>query len=92
MNAKRKGTHNEHRSRRLLETAGYAVTRAAGSLGRWDLVAISATDLCVVQVKSNRPPAPAERRALAAFACPKNCRRLVHVWRDRAQSPVVTEV
>jgi hypothetical protein len=40
MNAKRKGIHNAHRSRRLLETAGYAVTRAAGSLGAWDLVGI----------------------------------------------------
>ncbi len=32
MNARRKGTPNEHRSRRLLEileTAGYALTRAA---------------------------------------------------------------
>jgi Holliday junction resolvase len=31
MNTKRKGTRNEHRSRRLLETAGYAVIHAAGS-------------------------------------------------------------
>src|SRR5262245_1538557 len=36
--AKRKGTRNEHRSRLLLEAAGYAVTRAAASLGAWDLI------------------------------------------------------
>jgi hypothetical protein len=28
--AKRKGTRNEHRSRAVLEAAGYVVTRAAG--------------------------------------------------------------
>jgi len=31
--AKRKGTSNEHKSRVHLEAAGYAVTRAAASLG-----------------------------------------------------------
>ena len=31
MNAKAKGTRNEHRSMRLLESAGYSVTRAAAS-------------------------------------------------------------
>lgn len=56
MNAKRKGTKNERRSKVLLESTGYAVTRAAASLGMWDLVAVSATDFCLVQVKSNRPP------------------------------------
>lgn len=40
--AKRKGTKNEHRSRLLLEAAGYAVTRAAASLGAWDLSSGSA--------------------------------------------------
>ena len=92
MNAKRKGTRNEHRSRRLLETAGYAVTRAAASLGAWDLIGVSGTDFVLVQVKSNRPPPPAEREALAGFPCPANCKRLVHVWRDRRRWPVVTEL
>jgi Holliday junction resolvase len=44
VNAKGKGTRNEHRSMRLLEAAGYSVTRAAASLGAWDLVAISSKD------------------------------------------------
>ncbi len=56
MNAKRRGTRNEHRSRRLLEAAGYAVTRAAGSLGAWDLVGIGPIDVVLLQVKSNRAP------------------------------------
>ncbi len=31
MNAKAKGTRNEHRSRNILEAAGYRVTRVAGA-------------------------------------------------------------
>jgi len=92
MNAKRKGTRNEHKSRRLLEAAGYCVTRAAGSLGAWDLVGVSATDFVLVQCKSNRAPAPAERETLAGFACPSNCKRLVHVWHDRQRWPEVREL
>lgn len=60
MNTKKKGARNEHRSRRLLETAGYWVTRAAGSLGCWDLIGISATDFLLVQVKSNDWPGSVE--------------------------------
>ena len=88
--SKRKGTRNEHRSMRLLEASGYSVTRAAASLGVWDLVGISATGFCVVQVKSNRPSSPAERETLASFQCPPDCWRLIHVWKDRARAPVVT--
>ena len=43
MNAKRKGTRNEHRSKVILEAAGYAVCRAAASLGVWDLIAVGST-------------------------------------------------
>ena len=40
MNAKAKGTRNEHRSMRLLEAAGYRCTRSAASLGEWDIIGI----------------------------------------------------
>jgi hypothetical protein len=92
MNAKAKGTRNEHRSRDILEAAGYAVTRAAGSLGAWDLVGIGLTDVVLLQVKSNLPPAPAEREALRLFPCPSNCKRLPHVWHDRQRLPDVREL
>lgn len=52
MNAKRKGTRNEHRSIALLETAGYACTRAAASLGAWDIIGVSSADVVLVQVKT----------------------------------------
>ena len=56
VNAKRKGTKNEHRSIRLLEAAGYACTRAAASLGAWDIIGVGSTDFALVQVKTRDWP------------------------------------
>ena len=91
-NAKRKGTRNEHRSRLLLEAAGYRVTRAAGSFGEFDLVAISRTGILLVQCKSNRPPGPIERACLIEFPAPDNAQRLIHVWHDGQRLPEVREL
>jgi len=90
--AKRKGSRNEHRSRRLLEAAGYCCTRAAGSLGAWDLIGVSASDFVLVQVKTRDWPGTAEIETLSSFACPANCRRLVHRWRDRQRVPDVRQL
>jgi Holliday junction resolvase-like predicted endonuclease len=92
MNAKRKGTRNEHRSKALLEAAGYAVCRAAASLGVWDLIAVGSTDVVLVQVKTRDWPGTAEMETLQAFRCPPNCRRIVHRWRDRQRLPDVREL
>ena len=90
--AKRKGTRNEHRSRRLLEAAGYAVCRAAASLGVWDLIGVSASDVVLVQVKTRDWPGSTEMETLRAFAAPPNARKLVHRWRDRQRVPDVRAV
>lgn len=92
MNAKAKGNRNEHKSIRLLEAAGYACTRAAASLGVFDIVAVGADDVLLVQVKSNRWPASEEMNTIAKFAAPANCRKLIHRWRDRASAPDVREI
>jgi len=92
MNAKRKGTRNEHRSIALLESAGYRCTRAAASLGEWDIIGIGSTDVVLVQVKTRDWPGSAEMETLQDFPCPPNCRRLVHRWRDRRRLPDVREV
>jgi Holliday junction resolvase len=52
LNAKAKGTRNERRSMRLLEAAGYYVTRSGASLGAWDLIAVSSKDVALIQVKT----------------------------------------
>ena len=92
MNAKRKGTRNEHRSMALLEAAGYATTRAAASLGAWDIIGVGSTDVVLVQVKSNAWPGSVEMEALHGFKTPPNCRKLVHRWRDRQRQPDVREL
>ncbi len=92
MNAKAKGTRNEHRSMALLEAAGYSVTRAAASLGAWDIIGIGSADVVLVQVKSNEWPRSEEMETLSGFRCPANCRRLVHRWRDRQRLPDVKEL
>lgn len=92
MNTAAKGRRLEHRSRRLLEAAGYAVVRAAGSLGTWDLVGLSPAGVALVQVKANRPPSPADLEGLRDFPAPPNTVKLVHVWRDRQRAPDIREL
>ena len=90
--AKRKGTLNEHRSRNLLEQQGYRVTRAGGSIGAWDLIAFSATDVLVIQCKTNEWPRSIELALLTAFPVPPCARKLVHRWRDGESKPDVLEL
>ena len=92
MNAKAKGTRNEHRSIRLLEAAGYACTRAAASLGAFDIIGIGSKDVVLVQVKTRDWPGAVEMESLREFPVPPNARKLVHRWRDRERLPDVKEV
>ena len=92
MKTKAKGTRREHKSKLLLEAAGYEVIRAAGSHGVWDLWGISSTDIVLVQVKSRDLPYGAEREAMEAFQVPPNCRKLVHRWKDGEKLPDVIEL
>ena len=81
MNAKRKGSRNEHRSIRLLEATGYAWTRAAVSLGVFDVVG-----------KTRDWPGKVEMAQLERFAVPPNAKKLIHRWRDGMPRPDVREV
>lgn len=93
MNTKRKGTRAEHKSMRLLEERGYKVTRAAASLGEWDLVAIGPRDVLLIQVKVNRRPGRKEMKRLEEFQVPGCCCvKLVHRWKDYAREPEEWEV
>jgi Holliday junction resolvase len=92
MNAKGKGTRNEHRSIRLLESAGYSCTRAAASLGAWDVIAIGSQDMILLQVKTRDWPGSVEMETMKNFPCPPNCRRLIHRWRDRQRLPDTKEL
>jgi Holliday junction resolvase len=87
LNAKRKGNRNEHRSIALLEAAGYACTRAAASLGVFDIVGIGPSDVVLVQTKSNDWPRAVEMEAIRNFPCPAICKKLIRRWRDRQRLP-----
>lgn len=89
MKTKAKGTRNEHRSMLLLEATGYRCTRAAASLGAWDIIGIGSTDVVLVQVKTRDWPGTAEMELLMLFPCPPPCKKLVHRWRDRQRVPDV---
>jgi hypothetical protein len=91
-NPKAKGSRNEHRSMEVLERAGYACTRAAASLGAWDIIAIGSTDLVLCQVKTRDWPGKLETALLKEFPAPSNARKLVHRWRDRQRLPDVREL
>lgn len=90
--SKAKGARNERRSMAILEAAGYRCTRAAGSLGAWDVIGIGRTDIVLCQVKTRDWPSTVEMEALRDFQAPPNARKIVHRWRDRQRLPDVKEV
>ena len=92
MNASAKGRRLEHRSRRILEAAGFEVIRAAGSKGAFDLAGFSPAGILLIQVKCARLPSPAEREVLALFPAPTNARKLIHVYYPRRREPRVVEL
>src|SRR6185503_2910469 len=77
--SKAKGLRNEHKAMKILRAAGYHVTRAASSLGMFDVVAINAQGVRLIQVKSNRDVSPIEREAIQIFdGLPANATK--EVW------------
>lgn len=89
MNTKRKGNRNEHRSRRLLESDGYAVIRSAASRSPFDLIAFNSFQIMLVQVKTGKFPSKAELEAILLFPAPPNTTKIIHRWRDHARFPDV---
>jgi len=87
--SKAKGARNEHKTMRYLEALGYACTRAAASLGVFDVVAVGPRDVKLLQVKSNRWPGSVEMEAIELFACPSSCTKEIWRWNDHARQPVV---
>jgi hypothetical protein len=98
-NAKAKGNRNEYKSRDMYIERGFEVQRAAGSLGMFDLIALSTYVIHLVQVKSNHLPSPAERKLienhhLILGSNPKDAEAIyymavIHVWKDHARQPII---
>ena len=92
VNGKAKGTRAEHKSIRLVQAPGYACTRAAASLGAWDIISVGSTDFALLQVKTRDWPGLVETEKLRLFPAPPNCRKLVHRWVDRQRQREIKEL
>ena len=88
--SKRKGTRAEHRAMRILEAAGYLCTRAGGSLGPFDVIAIGARDVRAIQVKAGTARLTGlERETILGLAVPDNCSRECWRFPDRCREPLI---
>jgi len=89
MKAKAKGSAWERDIIHVLEYEGCACTRAAGSMGMWDIIAFNGDSILLIQAKCNSLRSLEERRLLAAFQAPPNC--VKQIWRkdDRKPAPVI---
>lgn len=91
MNTKKKGSAAERKAMRLLEAAGYRCTRAAGSLGTFDVIAIGAADVRLIQVKcGDRCQVSAlERESMTLFVAPANTSKEIWKFFDRRRDPLI---
>lgn len=92
MNAKAKGTRNEHRSMAIFEAAGYQTMRSAASEGPFDYHAWNGVHGVYVQVKTGRWPGSVEMEVLKACQVPPGSVKLVHRWMPRRRLPDIKEV
>lgn len=77
----------------ILTAAGYACSRAAASLGIFDVIAIGTADIRLVQVKSGGAYCSAiEREQIAHFAAPWNCSREIWRFPDRCKEPLIERI
>lgn len=90
MNTKAKGSRAEHRAMKMLESTGFRCTRAAASLGAFDVIAIGHTMIRLVQVKAGTKYASAlEREAMQTFPAPSNCQKEIWRFPDGARFPSI---
>jgi Holliday junction resolvase len=91
MNTAHKGRRSEHRARHILEAAGYAVCRAAGSKGPADLIAWNTQAIRFINVKCGTKYLSAVEREALTTQTPWPPNATVEVWRfpDRCREPLI---
>ena len=93
MNAKAKGSRAERRAIAILEAAGYVCTKAGGSLGLFDVIAIGPADVRLLQVKAGTKYLSAlEREAIGALVVPANVSRECWRFPDRCKNPIIEHI
>ena len=75
----------------LLETAGYACTRAAASLSAFEIIG-SAQPTSSPASQDSRLAGNRRNGTLKLFPVPPNCRNLFHRYRDGCGPPDVKEL
>lgn len=87
----RKGRYYENKTRKILESKGYFVTRSAASKGAADLIAINKKEIVLIQVKSGKSHfSPRERNIFIKLVVPKNCRKELWSWLS-SRPPTIKE-
>ena len=91
INPKAKGSRNERKTIKLLESVGYQCIRSAGSLGKFDVVAANRLGMRFIQIKCNAWPGPVEREGLRAAVKNLPPNALIECWRwnDNAREPII---
>ena len=83
MNSKAKGTRLELQILHDLESQGFSCTRAAASLGLWDIIAVSPDIVLLVQIKTGRFPRSEEFDKLLEFIVPECVVKLLVVKKGK---------
>jgi len=93
MNTKRKGTRAERRAIAILEAAGYCCTKAGGSLGVFDVIAILAIDVRALQVNAGTARcSPLEREQIQFLPVPRNVSKEIWRFPDRCREPLIERI
>jgi hypothetical protein len=90
--AKGKGSRKELETIDILKALGFTCTKAGGSFGKWDIVAIDDERVLLIQVKSNRWPPQMDLKRLMEGPVPEFCARLIFRFDDRRPLKVATMV
>jgi Holliday junction resolvase len=88
--SKRKGSRAELRAIRILEAAGYCCTKAGGSLGLFDVIALGSKDVKAIQVKAGTARlSGVEREAIRLQTVPPNCSKEYWRFPDYCRQPLI---
>lgn len=89
INRKGKGSVWEREIIKMLEFDGRTCTRAAGSMGMWDIVAFNRDGILLIQAKCNGWGSLKERNDMIKFKCPGNTIRAIWRKNDRELAPII---
>ena len=88
--SKAKGSRAERKTIKILDAAGYLCTKAGGSLGVFDVIALGRWEIKAIQVKSGTARLSSlEREAIRLLRLPENVSRECWRFPDRCKAPLI---